>query len=189
MARYSAKNLTKVGVLVLAVGLVFLAGTFYRTSTTWGSGSVSNLFGLAPQTTHLVKASPFGESDAYIWPPSNLRLDVQANGTLDVHIVDQNGITQWNKNHVVDSVWAAYGIQQEIFNLHLNGRGPHTFLVYNPSEDIVHYEISYTAYGLESDLLYVSVVLTLSGLVVTVAGLLLSWKNRKNRNPPINKQP
>jgi len=160
---------TKVGVILLAIGFAFLVGTIYRSTSPHDFGTGS-LLGLKANTWN-----PEGHVGiSYFWSPRELRLDITSNSTIDIYILDSEGIRLWTLDGTLKHVWSAMGVTQEIFTLQINNRDTYAFLVYNPTNATARYDINVTLYGYETDLLWVSISFTVIGLIVSTVSLILS---------------
>ncbi|MGD6805459.1 MAG: hypothetical protein ACQCN4_00660 [Candidatus Bathyarchaeia archaeon] len=167
--------LTKAGILILVVGIAFLAGTLYRSTKEGGGSSIGSGFdGLA--SDDWCPRGNTGNSGAfgvYFQAPRDFRMNVKSNGTLDVYILNSDGIRLWNAEGTLSPVASFEGVKQQVVSFHLNSRGNYMPLVHNPSnETAVEYLIEYSGYGIETDLLYASVGIIALGAVVTIIGLI-----------------
>jgi hypothetical protein len=170
------KKLTKLGILLLVIGLSFLAGTFYRSNSTYGF-AIGGIFGLKPQTW---RSNP--DTRAIVpnfLAPRNLRMEVKANATVDVYILDTEGMKLWASDATVNPVWSATGVTQEIFKLQLTRRGDYGFLIHNPTNSTAVYEIHVTLYGFEQDLIWMTIAFTVAGLVTTVTSFIVRHRQKQ----------
>jgi hypothetical protein len=168
------KTTTQIGIILLAIGLAFLVGTLYRSTSPYSFG-YGNLLGL--------KANMWNSEGhvgiSYSWSPRELRLDVNSNSTIDIYVLDSEGIRLWTLDGTLKPVWSAMGASQEIFTLQINNRDTYAFIVYNPTNVTVRFEINVTLYGYEKDLLWISIGFIVVGVIVTMVSLFMR-KSKKH---------
>jgi hypothetical protein len=170
------KRLTKLGIVLLTIGLSFFVGTIYRSNSTYGF-VYSTLFGLAPNTWDF---GPNGRFLAtYLWPPCDLRIEVKTNATIDMYILNAEGMRLWASDKTLKPIWSFRNVTQEIFTLQIDTRGEYTFLFYNPTNATSNFEVNSTLYGFERDLLWASFGFTVTGLIVATASVLMPRKTQK----------
>ena len=177
------KRLTKVGILILVIGLSFLVSTFYR-STFGLDFTIGDLFGLKPHTWSYDKNSSIATLDMVpgnFLPPRDYRMEVKSNTPIDLYVLDAEGLRLWASEGKLEPVMAFDGVRQEVFTFHLNNRGGYEFLCYNPSNATAQYELPISAYGVETDLLYASIAITTLGAIVTIASLITTEKSTKKQ--------
>jgi hypothetical protein len=110
-------------------------------------------------------------------------MEVNSDGTLDVYLLDVEGMKKWIEDGTLNPVWTFEGVTQEIFQLQISRRGEYGFLVYNPTDTSVSYEINCTLHGFETDLFWTSIAFIITGLVITAASVLMSRKLHKTKSP------
>lgn len=174
------KAITKIGVMLLAIGLAFVVGTMYRSTSTKSFG-YGNLIGLKSNSWNSAVNQTHHVIYPYFWSPRDLRLDVNCNSTIDIYILDSEGIRLWTSDRILKPVWSAMGVSQEIFTLQINSRDTYAFLVYNPTNMISKFEINATIYGYEKDLFLLSVVFVAIGLIALTISLILNLKNKTKK--------
>jgi hypothetical protein len=109
---------------------------------------------------------------SYFWSPRELRLSVNSNSTIDIYIVDSEGIKSWTFDEVLKPVWSATGAFQETFTLQINSRDTYAIIVYNPTNVTTKYDMHATLFGYEKDLLWISIVFTVIGLIISAISLI-----------------
>ena len=164
------KRLTQLGVILLVMGLSFLAGTFYRSNSTNSFGT-GNPIGLSQYTWS--GSSETRKISHYFLAPRDLRMEVKTNATVDLYILDVEGMHLWSSDATLKPIYSFMGIQQEIFKLQISRRGEYGFLIYNPTNASAVYEINVALHGYEKDLLWVSAGFTLVGLVIISISLIV----------------
>ncbi len=168
------KKTTGLGIILLVVGFSILASTIYRGSSTYGF--VVTDPGQDSKTWNTLGHGQLRNS--VVLPPSSMRVEVKTNSTIDLYLLDSEGIDLWISKQIIKSVWSVQGAAQEIFLIEIERRGEYEFIVYNPTDSRVAYEIESTLYGLEKDLLRGSAALITGGALVTVVSLVF-FKRRK----------
>ena len=161
------RTLTRVGALLLITGLSFLSVTFIRNAST---GSFGIMFmNISPESGSTLL-------DSYLFPPQEIRLSIQANSTIDVYLLNSEGLRLWKETSEIDAITEFKNTQQDIFTFQIEKRGEYEILVYNDSNSSTSGQINVTLYGLETDLLTFSSAVTIIGLTI----LLVSLVTRKN---------
>lgn len=165
------KKLTRVGILILVIGASLLLGTILRGS----SPNMSMTFG-GPDT------SP-GSWDLYQdirFPPRMLTLEVKSNVTSDVYILDQTGINLWVSNRTITPVLSLTDVKQESLTKQIGERGVYGILIHNSSNDTGTVKAIVMLYGLEQDLLYGSIIIMVTGLIIFIASSVVSVLKKEN---------
>lgn len=180
------KKWTRVGIIILLIGVSLLAGTVYRSNTT-RSFSKKSVFGLASNTWSPrweISGTNGTAASYFLWAPREFRLEVRVTAVIDVYILDSEGISLWEKDGAVEPLWAFEETGQDIYTLQITERGKYFVLVYNPTNESVKYELNMTIYGIEKDLLYVSTAFTAAGLVFTAVSVIIPQKPQKHSTTP-----
>lgn len=164
------KTLTRVGILLLITGISFLSVTFIRTAST---GSFGIMFISIPPKSCVTSGNSF------LLPPQEIRLSIQANSTIDVYLIDSEGLRLWKETSEIDAITEFKNIQQGTFYIQIAKRGEHEILVYNDSNSSTSGRINVTLSGLETDLLAFSSVVTIIGLTILLVSLVIR-KNAKD---------
>ncbi|MDR0373882.1 MAG: hypothetical protein LBI79_10145 [Nitrososphaerota archaeon] len=177
------KKKLRLGVIILIVGISLLVGTIYRSNTltsfgnpridmapnTWSYVSDENLIGWDGQTLL--------EVFEYLLAPREFQLEVQATAPVDVYVLDSKGISQWNKDKTVDYPVVVFkDVNQGIYTFELFKRDKYTIVLYNPTNENVTSRWNVSVYGIEKDLLYVSITIISTGLMVITLALMIMRK-------------
>jgi hypothetical protein len=104
---------------------------------------------------------------------------VNSNSTIDLYIINSEGIKSWTSDEVLKPVWSVTGVSQETFTLQISNRDTYAIVVYNPTNVTSKYEINATLFGYETDLLLLSIGFTVIGLIVSAISLILLPKPNK----------
>lgn len=118
-------------------------------------------------------------SDFLLFPRS-FRVDIRANNTVNVYILDESAVRQWNSDKTLNPTWAYENIQQDAFDEQADTRGAYTVLAYLPANASTAIKITLTFSGLETDLLFASGVTLGIGVISVTASMAITWKKRKN---------
>jgi len=181
------KEWTRVGIIILIIGVSLLAGTLYRSNKTDGA---SSLIVLAPNTSSLSTEEmeeieglrkTVMEAYSFLWTPREVRLEVRATAAIDVYILGSEEIKQWEKDKTVKALWAFKETKQDIYTLQIPKRDKYMILLYNPTNETVTSELDITIYGIENDLLHTSMALITTGLVLTAASVIITRKPFHNQ--------
>ncbi|MCW4047785.1 MAG: hypothetical protein NWE99_09565 [Candidatus Bathyarchaeota archaeon] len=176
-------RLTKAGVLIIVIGLSFLAGTLYRSTKEGGGYLYSSLCGTS-QDAWSQRGNNSGSgmlSGIYFQVPRDFRMDIKSNGTIDVYMLNSEGIRLWRDEGKLSPVVSFEGVKQQVVTFHLNSRDKYMPLVHNPSKGTaVEFFLGYSGYGIETDLLNASLGITAVGAIVTIAGLIPK-RNRSHK--------
>lgn len=163
------KKLTRVGALLLITGLSLLSVTVIRDAST---GSFGLMFMTIPPESGSTLQSSF------LFPPQEIRLSIQADSTIDVYLLDSEGLKTWEDTGEIEAITEFKNTQKDIFIFQIEKRGEYTFLVYNDSNSSTSGQINVTLSGLETDLITFSFVVTMSGLAISLVSLAIR-KNAK----------
>jgi hypothetical protein len=167
------RTVTKVGIVVIVIGLSILASTYYRSSSTSSYKVLStDALAVKPQSWSASPESP--SFNTLFLAPRDLRLELQSNTTIDAYLLDSEGLHRWTSDETFYPLWAANGVSQDVFVFQITLRGEYAFVVYNPTNSTAPYELHITLYGFEQDLLWSAIVLTASGLVLVAVSELQS---------------
>ncbi|NLE05497.1 MAG: hypothetical protein GX638_11950 [Crenarchaeota archaeon] len=171
------KKSAKLGIIVLAIGLSLLLGTVYR-STLTNSISLMNGAGVKPG----MWSSEGGDGQQVLNPfflsPRDLRLDVTSNGTIDLYVLDSEGIQLWTNQKTLKPIWSFFNVSQDIFNLHINSRNKYAFVIFNPSNSTSTFKMTITLHSYETDLLAISMGFLATGILITTGSIIRKTKKQ-----------
>lgn len=171
------KRLTKAGILLIVIGLSFLVSALYRSTSESGSFSYGSLMGggLAPNAWNPEGSSsnPNGLGfNKYFLLPREHRMDIQTNTVIDVYVLDSEGAHLWLAEGKLEPTFSFEGVKQQVVTFSIYNRDDYSFLVHNPSADNAPYTLSVNGYGIETDLLYSSLLITVFGVVITIVSFI-----------------
>jgi hypothetical protein len=175
-------RLTTVGILIIVIGIAFLAGTLYRSTKEGGGASYSTIMGTSSDawSQRGNSSSGSGMVGVYFQAPRDFRMDIKSNGTIDVYFLNSEGIRLWRDEGKLAPVASFEGVKQQVVTFHLDSRDKYMPLVHNPSnETAVEATLSYSGHGIETDLLYASLLFILVGEVLTVAPMVTKKMSRR----------
>lgn len=173
---------TRIGIIILIIGLSLLAGTIYRSNKT---SSLTTRVDLAPNAwgpTEECQGKKICQVYSFFWSSRKLHLELRADAPFDVYVLNSGGINQWEKDQTVEALWSFKGTTQVTTILDVPKRDKYTILLYNPTDEPVIAEFSFMIYGLEQDLLYVSGAVIIAGLLLTIVSVLIMRKNLSKPN-------
>lgn len=168
-------RLTKAGILIIVIGLSFLACTFYRSTKEGGGFSSGGLFGLKENGWSSISFS-------YFLAPRDYRMIVKTNTTIDVYVLGSEGMRLWRDENKLAPTHSFEGVRPQTVTFHLDNRDNYGLLVHNPSETTATYELSVSGYGIETDLLYTSLIIIVLGAVVSIVGLIPKGNRGKKQS-------
>jgi hypothetical protein len=170
--------LIKVGILLLIIGASFLACTFYRSGSTYSFAyGLLQFFPMKPDSW--TPDNTLGPASTHFWAPRTLRLEIKTNATLDVYLLDSQGIQKWFNEDKLEPLATFEGTQQQIVTIELPQRGNYALLIHNPTSDSANYELDGTLYSYEKDLLWTGIAAIIAGFLILAASLALTWRANK----------
>ena len=163
------RKLTRLGALFLIAGISLLSVTFIRSASTGGFGLM--FMKIPPE-------SGSGTNDSFLFPPQEIRLSIQFNSTIDVYLLDSEGIKLWKETGQIEAKNEFKNVKQDIFDFQIEKRGEYAIMVYNGSNSSTAGQINVTLSGMETDLLTFSVIVAIIGLAVLLVSFVI-FKNTK----------
>jgi hypothetical protein len=106
-------------------------------------------------------------------------VNIRANNTVSVYILDEAAVRQWNTSKIVNAVWAYEDVMAGVFSEHSNGRGGYAVLVYLPDDSVTVIKVAFIFSGFEKDLLLVSLSIISVSILSLIALLLSRLRNKK----------
>lgn len=155
----SMKKVTRIGIIILVIGISLLFVTVLRGSTPYGPFTAA---------TDSLPAETWTTLSEFILSPRNLRIEITADSAVDLYILDENEVKKWTTQNNVGATLTFLETTQEIFTVEVNNRGAYTILVYNPSSIAIPVSVSMTLHGYERDLLLASLFLIIIGTSSTI---------------------
>jgi len=146
------------------IGLSFLMITLVRSASTYGPASYGG--------EDNVPSNGWNMHPAVLLAPRELSLDIKANNTVNVYILDEAAAEQWNMDKTLRPTWAFENITQKTCTVQINDREAYSILTYLPT-NATAIKVTATLYGVETDLLWVSVIFTIIGItVITISAVI-----------------
>jgi len=180
------KCLTKAGILLIVIGLSFLVSTLYRSTSESGNfGFGTFAAGLAPKawSPEWNTSHPYAPRfNKYFLLPREHRMDVKTNTIIDVYVLDPEGAHLWLAEGKLEPIVSFEGVRQQVVTFNIYNRDDYSFLVHNPSADAAEYDLSVSGYGIETDLLYSSLIITVFGAVVTLVSFIPRGSGRRKQS-------
>jgi hypothetical protein len=115
--------------------------------------------------------------------PRDFRVDIRANNTVDVYILDEVAARQWNASGTLDAAWTYKDIKQGVFNEHAYSRGAYAILAYLPANATTAIKITLTFFSVEKDLLVASLAIIATDSIAMGISLLIGQKNKNIQKP------
>jgi|WetSurMetagenome_2_1015567.scaffolds.fasta_scaffold08169_6 hypothetical protein len=169
------KKLTRLSLVLFVIGISLLAVTLVRGNTSF---SFTRLF-----------MQNFGSSEwelgfnAFFAPPRILRMVVNLSSPVDIYVLTGNEVRLWKSSGTIDAIGVFQGVERSTITLQLPDRGEYNVLIHNLSNSSVAGEVKLMLYGLESDLLYTSIGLSIVGIILFVGTQIMSWHKAKQNSP------
>ena len=165
------KKLTRLGVIVLVVGVSLLLTTIYRSNSQEGINRMQWMG---------TPAEGFIYDSRFLLPPRTCQINLNASSEVDVYILDEEGIRLWEEEETLEPIWNSSGAKQHTGTFDVNKRGEYAQLVYNTHNASTTIQETVRFSGIEKDLLVVSVAVTAVGLAV-VAVSFLKFRGRREQ--------
>ncbi len=165
------KKSLRLGLAVFLVGLALLAVTLVRVNS-------------VPKTMNFGNDVK-GDTSGWVLYPDFLMFDrefsvnIRANNTVSVYILDDAAVKQWNIDKSVNAVWSYENITEGVSNEQPTGRGDYAVLVHLPENNATTIKITLTFSGFEKDLLMFSLAIVGVGILSLVALLIINLRKRK----------
>jgi hypothetical protein len=184
-------RLTKTGILLIVIGLSFLVSTLYRSTSESGNFGIGTMKGgLAPNTwsvdwnPSLPNASTAYTPSLhkYFLIPREHKMNIQTNTVIDVYVLDSEGAQLWLGEGKLEPIVSFEGVKQQVVTFNIPNRDDYSFLVHNPSAENAQYTLSVSGYGIETDLLYLSLIITVFGAVVTLVSFIPRGSGRRKQS-------
>jgi hypothetical protein len=152
------KKIVRLGVFLSAIGVTLVVVTFLR-----GMSPIQRSYAISlpPQSWKISKDE--------FWLPRSLRIEVAAESAVDMYILNENGVIMWQQEERLSPLYTFNQTEIATYTVNIDRRGIYSFLFYNPSDSVVDVEMNITVYGLEQDLLWVSIIMTALGAIIVIA--------------------
>lgn len=105
-------------------------------------------------------------------------VNIRANNTVSVYILDEAAIKQWNTAKIVNAAWAYEDVVGDVFSEQANGRGGYAVLVYLPEDSVTAIKVVLTFSGFEKDLLIASLTIVSVSILSFVTLVIINQRNR-----------
>jgi len=165
------KKSLRLGLVVFLVGLSLLVVTAVRVN------SVPKIMNFGNEvegvTSGWVLYSDFLMFDR------EFSVNIKANNTVKVYILDDGAVKQWNIDKSVNADWSYEDVVEGVFSEQPNGRGGYAVLVYLPEDSDTTIKVSLAFSGFEKDLLMFSLAIVGVGILSLVALLIINLRKRK----------
>lgn len=115
---------------------------------------------------------------SFLFAPRDLRIEIQTNAAIDVYVLDEFGIGLWETKGLLKPLWNISSTDYDSSPMVLNARGTYGVLIHSSQNSTVAL-VNISVYGIEKDLLWVSIALMIVGPVIIVLHSLLFQKSFK----------
>jgi hypothetical protein len=170
------KKINRFGIIVLVIGLSFFVVTILRSSSPCVSFSVGK--------DAIVLSDDWQLYQDFLFPPQILRIEIDANTTSNVYVLDQKGINLWEENQSLEPIWSLTEITQQVETIQVGSRGTYGILLQNISDEPGTIRVTSSLYGIEADLLFGSIITLILGAVIIILSrgqsFLLPRKSQKS---------
>lgn len=156
------KGIARLGTLLLVLGVSLTLVSLLRSSPSSGS------YGAFLEPGRWTPPPRYTSLPGNLWAPQNLRFEVEADAEVNLYILDEAGISLWEKNGTLAPLFSFENVKQDLYTMHIPKRGAYLFLVHNPSDLALEVKLTYTMYGFEDDLIMAATGSVVLGLVVLV---------------------
>ena len=166
------KRSLRLGLVVFLVGLSLLAVTLVRVNS-------------VPKTMNFGNEVK-GDTSGWVLYPDFLMFDrdfsvnIRANNTVSVYILDETSVKQWNIDKSVNAVWSYEDITEGVFNEQPNGRGGYAVLVHLPEDNATAIKVTLTFSNFEQDLLMLSLAIVGVGILSLVLLFIINLRKRRH---------
>lgn len=164
------KRNSRIFVVVFLIGLSLLIVTLMRTNS-------------APTVLSFGNEEEGATSGWVMYPdflmfPRDFRVDIRANNTINVFILDEEAAKQWNASKTLDAAWTYENVTQGVFSEHSDSRGGYAILAYLSTDSATAFKVTLTFSGFENDLLAASLVIIAVSIIALGVPSLISRKKR-----------
>ncbi len=164
------KKLTRLGILVLIIGVSLLFVTVLRGS------SPANIGGGGEDAT----PDKWSLHPAILLPPRDASIEIKANSTIDVYVLDTNGINAWQSEGALEPSWVFEETKQDKFTVQIPERGIYAILTHNTQDTPTAIQVTLALYGYEQDLIWGSTIFVAAGIVILVISIIRSKRRRES---------
>jgi hypothetical protein len=165
------KKSLRIFVVVFLIGVSLLIVTLMRTNSAPGILSFGN--------EEEGATSGWVMYPDFLMFPRDFRVDIRANNTVNVYILDEAAAKQWNATKTLDAAWTYEDVRQDVFSEHADNRGGYAVLVYLPTDSVTAIKVTLTFSGFEKDLFAASLAIT---AVSIIAFSVLSLITRRTKS-------
>jgi hypothetical protein len=159
------KRNSRIILVVFLIGLSLLIVTVMRTN----SAPVHVSFGNEEEGA----TSGWIMYPDFLMFPRDFRVDIRANNTVDVYILDEVAVKQWNASKGLDAAWTYEDVRQGVFSEYAANRGGYAVLVYLPADNVTAIKVTLTFSGFEKDLFAASLaIIAVSVIALSVSSLI-----------------
>jgi hypothetical protein len=168
------KRSLRIFVVIFLIGVSMIIVTLIRTNSAPGVLSFGN--------EEEGATSGWVMYPDFLMFPRDFRVDIRANNTVNVYILDEVAAKQWNATKTLDASWTYKDITQGAFSEHADSRGGYALLVYLPIDNATAIKVTLTFSGFERDLLVASIMIIGLDILALEGSLIIDQRNKRGKN-------
>ncbi len=165
------KKSLRLGLAVFLVGLSLLAVTLVRVN------SVPKIMNFGNEVERAT--SGWVLYPGFLMFDREFSVNIRANNTVSVYILDDAAVKQWSSDKSVNAVWSYEDITEGVFNEQPTGRGGYAVLVHLPEDNATTIKVTLTFSGFEQDLLMLSLAIVGVGILSLVLLFIINLRKRR----------
>jgi len=158
----TVKGLTRIGVILVVVGASFLFISI------WRSGTIT-------QTEFRHFNPGWSPIILRLWFPGSLKLIVESNGEIDIHILNTSGYEAWRGRGELHPILSLERVKECTYTMYIDRGGGYGILIYNPSDLTIKVKLIMDFRILEEDMILTAAILMGIGLLL----IALSWARHR----------
>ncbi|MCW4010437.1 MAG: hypothetical protein NWF05_07430 [Candidatus Bathyarchaeota archaeon] len=161
-------KLTRIGIILIVIGIAILPAMLLKLNVPSNSFAVGGSAGVAPDSWTIYPD--------YLWSPQELKMNVNANSTIDLYILDGAGVQAWQTKNELKPLHSFLNITYQITTITIPYRGHYGILIHNNPASATAFTVSMVLFGLITDLLWSAIGFITAGLILIVAGYVRGRK-------------
>lgn len=162
-------KIARLGVILIVIGLAILPAMTLKVNAPINSFAVGGSTGVAPDSWTIYPD--------YLWPPQDLKINVNANSTIDLYILNGAGVQAWQIKKELKPLYSLLNITHQITAIHLPYRGQYGVLIHNNPASSTSFTVSMVLFGVIVDLLWLAIGFIIIGVILLLAAHIRSRKN------------
>ena len=116
---------------------------------------------------------PYGEvSSSFFFPPRDVRLEIECSHPINFYLFDSEGFEAYNESGILNPIFYFENGSRGMYFISLPKRDIYYMVFRNLLNTTVSFNITMFFYGFEKDLLRMSMIFVVSGIVLIVLGAM-----------------